>query len=392
MAQRPKGFDMNTVFVSFPFDGKFDRVFDLVRALSSQRSLNAVRIDQASMLATPIANSVQLRIREARLVVADVTGSNPNVLHEVGLAQAFGKPLVLLTQEDPDAAPFNIRGHRFVRYDPDDLGALRTHIDHALAEETSPHELLRAMLAPSTLGRPSRDSRFVIAASPLSYRRARGRSGGYIRLRRTSSDYVGVRGILQSFGLLFDFDVLPDTLDPEDCDDSVLQDSMTLYSIASPKANRWTGMILHEYGKRWAPRLTFGADPASPDVRNVNLSIFCDQEILRPHGWSINGQGDRYARDFGLIVRGPSPYDPDCMVAVIAGRSSLGTEAACLAFTDPKAVGHIHQRLGPLEGNLEDHKQPFWVVVSMQRALGDEREEAIPETLRIERVERFQRL
>jgi len=369
---------MNTIFVSFPFDGQFDSVFDVIRDLASRRQLNAVRVDQKKVFANPpVADSIQRSIREARLVIADVTGSNPNVLHEVGLAQAFGKPLVLLTQEAPERAAFNIRGLTIIRYEPGNFLKHADRVDLALAEETSPSERLRAMLVPSTLGRPTGDSRFVIAASPLSYRRAQGRSGGYTRLRRTSSDYVGVRGILQGFGLLFDFDVLPDMLDPEDCNDSVLHEPMNVYCIASPKANRWTGSILQEYAERWTPRLAFRADPGSIDVRNVGLSIFCDEDALRPPGWTIDQKDDRYARDFGIIVRGPNPYDPECMAAVIAGRSSLGTEAACFAFTDPNAVKIIQERLVPLGISLEDHKAPFWVLVSMKRAIGDQREEAI---------------
>ncbi len=79
------------------------------------------------------------------------------------------------------------------------------------------------------------------------------------------------------------------------------------------------------------------------------------------------------------------------MTAIIAGRSSLGTEAACMAFTDPAAVSTVRQRLAGLGIDLENHKQPFWVVASLQRKIGDKKEEAIRESLRIERVEAFVR-
>src|SRR5216683_1454002 len=74
-----------------------------------------------------------------------------------------------------------------------------------------------------------------------------------------------------------------------------------------------------------------------------------------------------------------------------AGRTPLGTEAACFAFTDPNAVKIIQERLVPLGISLEDHKAPFWVLVSMKRAIGDQREEAIRGTLTIERVDTFKR-
>lgn len=382
---------MNTVFVSIPYNGRFDGLYDLVSHLASRQQLQAIRVDQLQKTTEPVATLIHRLIREARLVVADVTGNNANVLHEVGLAQALGKPLVLLTQDPPESAAFNVRGFTLIRYDPHLWEQLEQKLSRALAEATSPNELLRAMLAPSTLGWPGVDTRFVVVASPLSYRRAQGRTGGYTKLRRTSSDYVGVRGILQGFGLLFDFDVLPDMLDPEDCHDSVLEERMNLYCIASPKANRWTKKILDEYSRRWAPTLEFRPDPESEDVRNVSLSILSDKHILGPPGWSFNDKGDRYEKDFGLIVRGPNPYHPELMAAILAGRSSLGTEAACRAFTDPKKVEIIQNRLAPLGATVEDHKVPFWVLVSMHRAMGDHKEEAIKETLTIERADVFAR-
>jgi hypothetical protein len=197
--------------------------------------------------------------------------------------------------------------------------------------------------------------------------------------------------ILQAFGLLYGFETLPDNVDPEDCDDSVVRESMNVYCIASPKANRWTSRILNEYQQRWAPRIEFRADSSSKDLQNVKVSIFCDDEVVRPSGWEVNVEGDRYAKDFGLIVRGPNPFHEENMVAIMAGRSSLGTEAACTAFTDPTAISKISQRLSGLDIALENHKQPFWAIVSMQRALGDQKEEAIRESLKIERVDVFRR-
>jgi hypothetical protein len=379
---------MNEVFVSFPFSPRFDSLFPIVQERAARRSLNAVRIDESSHLAIPIADSIHRRIRESRLVVADITGNNPNVLNEIGIAQALGKPLLLITQDSPSEAPFNVRNLQIRQYDENKPVVLKEIIDGAISDASSPNERLRAMLVPSSLGQPTRDSWFVIAASPLAWRRASWSGGGYKKLRRTSSDYVGIRGILQSFGLLFGFDALPDHLDPEDCEDAVIQEPMNVYCIASPKANRWTRIILDEYHqKRWIPQLEFRPDSASKNLRNVRVSIFRDGEVLRPSGWSVNAPGDRYARDFGIIVRGPNPYHADQMIAVIAGRSSLGTEAACAAFTDPTCIQEIIQRLSGLKVSIENHTQPFWAMVSMDRELGDEKEEAKRSTLRIEHVE-----
>lgn len=113
---------------------------------------------------------------------------------------------------------------------------------------------------------------------------------------------MGVRGILQAFGLLYGFETLPDNVDPEDCDDPVIREPMTLYSIASPKANRWIREMLDSYRERWAPRIEFRADPNSRDLQNVRVSIFCDDAVVLPPGWDTTSPGDRYERDFGLIL------------------------------------------------------------------------------------------
>jgi hypothetical protein len=230
----------------------------------------------------------------------------------------------------------------------------------------------------------------VIGISPLSYRRVIGRSGGYKRFRNTASDYVGLRGILQAFGLLYGSQSLPEIIDPEDCMDDVMEEQMTLYSIASPKTNRWTGLLLKKFSEKWIPSIDFRAEQTSEDLKNVSISLYKDDTLLSPYGWKLNVELDRYQRDFGIIIRGANPYHENEMLAIIAGRSSLGTEAASRAFTDPKIVDEIRRRLSGLNVSLEDHKQAFWALVSMKRMIGDEKEEAILSSLRVEQVDIFQ--
>ena len=63
-----------------------------------------------------IVQDVWLSIRKARVVVADLSGGNPNVLYEVGLAHAIGKPTVFLTRNEEDV-PFDLRALRYLYYD-----------------------------------------------------------------------------------------------------------------------------------------------------------------------------------------------------------------------------------------------------------------------------------
>jgi hypothetical protein len=41
-------------------------------------------------------------INTAKVMVADCTGGNPNVFHELGLAHAIGKDVIMLSQDTPD--------------------------------------------------------------------------------------------------------------------------------------------------------------------------------------------------------------------------------------------------------------------------------------------------
>ena len=376
------------LFISIPFNQVFDEVSRAVTEVAGKRGLVAYRVDQ-DHLAEPIAQAIGRKIRESRIVLADITGNNPNVLHELGQAQSLGKPLVIISQDDPQMAPFNIRSLRIHRYNPTKLNDLQGTVALALSEATSPNETLRAMLVPVSLGLPTKESRFVIVASPLSFRRTMRRSGGYKKMRRTYSDYVGIRGILQTFGLLYGFDTLPDLIDPEDYDDVSMTESMNLYCIASPKANPWTAMLLQQYHQEYVPRIEYRADSASPSLKNVNVSIYSDDGLLTPPGWKVNVDNDRYGKDFGLIVRGPNPAHHDRQMVILAGRSSLGTEAACRAFTDVKMITDIRNRLAGMKIDMEVHTQAFWALVSIHRMIGDGKEEAIPETLRVHQVDKF---
>ncbi|MCA5893412.1 hypothetical protein LEP48_08615 [Isoptericola sp. NEAU-Y5] len=55
-------------------------------------------------------------ILESDLIIADLTGSNPNVYYEVALAHAFKKPVVHIRLDTPDAIPFDIKDVRVFSY------------------------------------------------------------------------------------------------------------------------------------------------------------------------------------------------------------------------------------------------------------------------------------
>ncbi len=59
------------------------------------------------------------QIEKAKLLLADLSGKNPNVFYELGLAHALEKPVVLVSSNQDDV-PFDLRHIRVILYDQTD--------------------------------------------------------------------------------------------------------------------------------------------------------------------------------------------------------------------------------------------------------------------------------
>jgi len=108
--------DPNLCFVLMPFAGIFQPIYDdYIRPVVQRQKMNCVRADEIVGVGS-ITKDIWENICRARFVVADLTGKNPNVFYEVGLAHALGKDVVLLTQTLDDV-PFDLRNLRCLVYE-----------------------------------------------------------------------------------------------------------------------------------------------------------------------------------------------------------------------------------------------------------------------------------
>jgi HEPN domain-containing protein len=89
-----------------------------------------------------ILEQIRSAIQQSRICVADLTGSNPNVLYEVGYAQAIRKPIVLLAGEGAQL-PFDIAHQRVIMYG-DDVESTRERLSGAVAVALSDERLEEA--------------------------------------------------------------------------------------------------------------------------------------------------------------------------------------------------------------------------------------------------------
>lgn len=354
-------------FVMMPYKEPYEGIYHNVTSRAIEKcGLESVIVKDVAFTG-PIADKIHDLITESAICIADLTDANPNVMYEVGIALTLAKPVVFITQGEIRNIPFDIRHHRTVKYETGSVGLeeLYSHLLFALSATLefgdSPTELIRQMLVPSSLG--DKDGLYVVAASPLSYREAfRSRGGWRERPLGTYSDHIGIRGLMQSFGLIFGLHRLPELLNPDDFDDDALAVPSHLYSIASPKANRLTGSIMKQFFEKRKPEWEFKPDSESRDLRNPKCLIRLNGEPYRP----VNTVGGgRLVWDFGLVIRGPHPIDPNYVFMVLAGRSSRGTEASCLAVTDPECIGKLHKVIKANGMDTDNHKHAFCAVVSV---------------------------
>lgn len=69
---------------------------------------------------TEIMSTIWSRIKSATIILADVSGRNPNVFYELGLAHAISKPVILVTSS-AEEIPFDLKAIRHIVYNKDDL-------------------------------------------------------------------------------------------------------------------------------------------------------------------------------------------------------------------------------------------------------------------------------
>lgn len=104
------------VFVAMPFKKEFDDIFYFgIQGAVHENGLLCERIDQDSFTGDILARILS-KIEQAKFVIAELSGANPNVYLEVGYALGKGKATVLLTKDIKDLQ-FDIRGYKCLSYE-----------------------------------------------------------------------------------------------------------------------------------------------------------------------------------------------------------------------------------------------------------------------------------
>jgi nucleoside 2-deoxyribosyltransferase len=104
------------VFVLMPFDEQFDDIYWFgIRGAVEDVSLRCERVDEIHFTGG-VMEKVLAQISIADIIIAEMTGRDPNVFYEVGIAHTLEKETVLIVQNAEDI-PFDLRGKNHIVYE-----------------------------------------------------------------------------------------------------------------------------------------------------------------------------------------------------------------------------------------------------------------------------------
>ncbi len=119
--------DENLVAVMIPFDASFNPVYEALRNAIGEVGMNCQRADDI-WENDHVVQDVALLLSKAVVVICDLTGRNPNVFYETGIAHTLGREVVLIAQSSSDI-PFDVAAIRHIRYLPNGEGFAKLGAD-----------------------------------------------------------------------------------------------------------------------------------------------------------------------------------------------------------------------------------------------------------------------
>jgi hypothetical protein len=127
---RVENLSLKHIFIAMPYAKEFNNVYYFgIKQTVERYKRKSERTDQDQFVGD-VVQRIKERIKNADLVIADITGHNPNVFYEVGVADGFGKKIILISQAQD--IPFDFKNQRQIIYDSMDVLELSTNLGEML--------------------------------------------------------------------------------------------------------------------------------------------------------------------------------------------------------------------------------------------------------------------
>lgn len=133
-----------------PFGEPFDAYYtEIYKSAIEECGFQPKRADSL-FRPTPIIRDIWEYINYSKILIADITGLNPNVMYELGLAHAITKPVIIIS-DLIENVPFDLRYLRILIYNtkkPNWATDLKTKIKNSISEivESPTDSILSAFL------------------------------------------------------------------------------------------------------------------------------------------------------------------------------------------------------------------------------------------------------
>jgi len=107
------------IFLLTPFNNEFKDISNVIREAVHDSNNEFFSISEVKLSEDRIVDNFYKEIEKADLVIADISGQNPNVLFELGIAKSLKKPVILIAQEGSlmSAMDTLLTGSYFLFYD-----------------------------------------------------------------------------------------------------------------------------------------------------------------------------------------------------------------------------------------------------------------------------------
>ena len=115
--QRQPPIEPDLCSVLIPFHEPFLSIYaDCIRPPLELAGFRVMKADEDIFSpGEDIIQEIWKLISRSSLMVADVTGKNPNVFYELGIAHTVGRDVIIITQNEQDV-PFDIRNYQYFQY------------------------------------------------------------------------------------------------------------------------------------------------------------------------------------------------------------------------------------------------------------------------------------
>src|ERR1700687_3037546 len=126
-----------TCFVLMPFADDFKEVYEhAIMPAAVAAGFDCYRADHA-LVPSAIISDIIKSIFSADIIVADISGSNPNVFYELGVAHTIANKTIVISQRGHEPLPFDLKAYRVIFYRKTINGIkedLRSQLDRALSD------------------------------------------------------------------------------------------------------------------------------------------------------------------------------------------------------------------------------------------------------------------